>query len=109
MPDAKKNDLVQIHTVILKPSDRADNLPSSTKQVPYECWIKGFLLNKQADKGDNVRIQTLIGRELTGTLYEVTPKYEHDFGTPQEVLLPIGNEAGELLKKNSTAKEMRDG
>jgi len=63
MPDAKKDDLVQIHTVILKPSDRADNLPSSTK------------------------------------LYDVTPKYEHDFGTSQEVLLPIGNEAWKLLEK----------
>lgn len=99
MPDAKKDDLVQIHTVILKPSDRADNLPSSTKRVPYECWVKGFLLDKQAHKGDIVRIQTFIGRELTGTLHDVTPKYEHDFGTPQEVLLPIGNEAGKLLEK----------
>ncbi len=99
MPDAKRDDLVQIHTVILEPSERANNLPSSTKQVPYECWVKGFLLDKCADKGDEVRIETFIGRELTGTLHKVNPTYEHDFGTPQKVLLTIGDEVKKLVEK----------
>ena len=99
MPDAKRDDLVQIHTVILEPPERAGNLPSSTKRVPYECWIKGFLMDKSANRGDEVKIQTFIGRELTGTLYHVNPKYEHDFGAPQVVILSIGTEARKLLEK----------
>ncbi len=43
--------------------------------------------------GDRVRVKTFIGRELTGTLCHVHPKYGHDLGAPQEQILSIGNEA----------------
>jgi hypothetical protein len=97
MPDAERNDLVQIHMTILEPHERADNLPPSTAAAPYECWIKGFLIDKAANVGDTVTIQTLIGREFSGTLYRVNPIYDHNFGTPQKELLPIGNEARHQL------------
>ena len=97
MPDARKGDLVQIHSVILKPDQRPDNLPSSTRAVPYECWIKGFLLNEGANFGDEVAIETFIGRQLSGTLCLVNPMYDHNFGKPQKELLPIGPEAQRQL------------
>jgi hypothetical protein len=77
----------------LEPHERPETLPSSTKSVPYECWIKGFLLNEQATIGDKVRIKTFIGRELSGSLCQVNPAYDHDFGRPQKELLTIGSEA----------------
>ncbi len=92
MADAKKGDLVQIHKVILKPDQRPDSLPESTKSVPYECWIKGFLLNSQATIGEEVQIETFIGRENFGILVSVNPSYDHSFGLPQKELLPIGRE-----------------
>jgi hypothetical protein len=97
MSDAKRGDFVQVLTVVLQPSDRAGNLPSSTKSVPYECWIKGFLVDEAAMKGDQVTIETFIGRNLKGILYEINPKYMHDFGEPQGEILSIGNEARKLI------------
>ena len=96
MADAQKGDLIQIHNIILEPEDRPDTLPESTKAVPFEVWIKGFLLDSKADIGDRVRMKTFIGRELTGTLTAVNPMYDHNFGLPRKELLPIG---GELKKR----------
>ncbi len=92
MHDAKKGDLVQIHRVILEPGERPSTLPDCTKSVPYECWIKGFLLNSQATLGEEVQIETFIGREISGTLVSVQPAYDHSFGLPQKELLSIGRE-----------------
>jgi hypothetical protein len=92
MADAKKGDLVQIHRVILEPGERPGTLPDCTKSVPYECWIKGFLLNSQATLGEEVQIETFIGREISGTLVSVHPAYDHSFGLPQKELLSIGRE-----------------
>ncbi len=92
MADAKKGDLVQIHKVILDPGQRPETLPECTRSVPYECWVKGFLVNREATIGDEVRIETLIGREISGTLVSVNPTYDHNFGLPQKELLYIGRE-----------------
>lgn len=92
MTDAKKGDLVLIHKIILKPDERPDTLPACTKSVPYECWIKGFLLNNQAAIGEEVQIETFIGRKNSGFLVSVNPSYDHSFGVPQKELLPIGRE-----------------
>ena len=100
MLDAKKGDLVKIHKIILEPDERTGNLPSSTKSVPYECWIKGFLLDKNAKLGNEVKIETLIGREISGTLFEVNPTYNHDFGESPKEILSVGNEVKHLLKKS---------
>jgi hypothetical protein len=92
MADARKGDLVQIHKIILNPDQRPDSLPDSTKSVPYECWIKGFLLNNEARIGQEVQTETFIGREISGTLVSVNPVYDHSFGLPQKELLSIGRE-----------------
>jgi hypothetical protein len=97
MSDAKRGDLVQIHKIILEPDQRPNNLPSSTKSVPYECWIKGFLIDEDASIGDAVKIQTFIGREISGVLFQVNPIYDHNFGEPQRELVSIGNEVSKQL------------
>ncbi|UCG99925.1 MAG: 2-amino-4-ketopentanoate thiolase [Deltaproteobacteria bacterium] len=99
MADAKRGDLVQIHKTVLEPDQRPDNLPSCTKSVPYQCWIKGFLIDEDARIGDVVKIQTFIGREISGILYQVSPIYDHNFGESQRELLSIGNEVRKQLEK----------
>jgi hypothetical protein len=99
MADAKRGDLVQIHKTVLEPDQRPDNLPSCTKSVPYQCWIKGFLIDEDARIGDAVKIQTFIGREISGILYQVSPIYDHNFGESQGELLSIGNEVRKQLEK----------
>ena len=97
MSDAKKGDLVQVHKIVLKPDQRPDTLPECTRAVPYEGWVKGFLLNESANFGDEVKIETLIGREISGVLTQVNPTYDHNFGTPQKELVYIGNESRRKL------------
>jgi len=103
MTSAKRGDFIQVHKVILEPNQRMEGLPSSTKYVPYECWIKGFLMNESANMGDEVRVKTLIGREISGALCEVSPKYEHDFGETQEEILSVGYEALQQLENKHKA------
>jgi len=100
---ALRGDLVQIHKVILKPEQRPEGLPECTKSVPYETWIKGFLLDDKAKIGDTVRIETFIGRQLSGTLVEVNPAYTHNFGKPQPTLLAVGRVAEEWIENRRRA------
>ena len=103
--NARRGDLVQIHKVILTPEQRPENIPACTKAVPYEAWIKGFLLDDQARIGDTVKIETFIGREVSGSLTEVNPVYTHNFGKPRPALLPVGMEVKKREKRRQAGHE----
>ena len=77
---AVKGDWVRIHRVILPAEKRTANLPEDTRKVPFEMWVKGHLLC-DGEIGDEVRIQTVSGREEHGTLIEVNPQFEVNFGS----------------------------
>lgn len=77
---AKKGDWVRIHRVILPADQRTVNLPEDTKRVPFEMWVKGHLLS-DGEIGDEVRIKTVSGREEHGTLMEVSPQFDVNFGS----------------------------
>ncbi|KXG78697.1 hypothetical protein AN618_00350 [Fervidicola ferrireducens] len=96
MPDALKGTWVQIHKVVLKPEERSARLPDDTKKVPLEFRLKGFLTH-DANLGDEVEIETLIGRKVKGTLVKINPEYEHGFGRPVPELLSIGMELRKIL------------
>jgi hypothetical protein len=49
--------------------------------------------------GDEVKIETFIGREISGVLEQVNPVYNHNFGVPQKELLNIGSESRKKLGK----------
>jgi hypothetical protein len=92
----KKGEWVRIHKIILKPSERAPQVPDDTKKVPLEMWVKGFL-DAESDMGGEVSITTVTGRKETGTLIEVNPYYEHDFGKFVPELLEIDKKVKEML------------
>ncbi|ACB84750.1 2-amino-4-oxopentanoate thiolase subunit OrtA [Natranaerobius thermophilus] len=96
---AKKGEWVQIHNTVLSPEERPANLPEETKQVPLEMWVKGFLIDEQAKVGDQVEIETVIGRKVRGELVRVSPGYKHDFGVPPTELLSIGKELRARMKE----------
>jgi len=75
----KKNSWVQIKKVILKPEERAHNLPEATKKVPLLMWVKGYLL-EDANIKDIVTVKTVTGRFESGELIEVNPAYLHTYG-----------------------------
>lgn len=91
MSTIRKGTWVEIEQVVLQPEQRADSLPPDTKQVPYILRVSGFLL-EDAEMGQKVRIQTIIGRELSGELKVINPSYRHSFGTVIPELLTIGTE-----------------
>ncbi|ADL08237.1 2-amino-4-oxopentanoate thiolase subunit OrtA [Thermosediminibacter oceani] len=96
MPDAVKGTWVQIHRVVLKSEERSPHLPDDTKKVPLELRLKGFLTH-DACIGDEVEIETLIGRRVKGRLVKVNPEYDHGFGRPVPELLTIGMELRKIL------------
>ena len=70
---------MRIHRVILSAQERTANLPEDTKRVPFELWVKGHLLC-DGEIGDEVTIRTVSGRKEHGTLMEVDPQFDVNFG-----------------------------
>lgn len=100
MSQAQQNDWVQIYRVILPVGERAPQVPKETAMVPLEMWVKGFLVEAQADIGTDVTIRSLAGRLLQGKLVAIQPCYEVNYGCPQSELLTIGVELKTLLEGN---------
>lgn len=94
----KKGTWVEIQDTILKADDRTANIPEETKKVPYLMRVRGFLL-EDAEFGDEVKIKTMIGRELKGKLHKSEPAYSHNFGKTVPELLKIGIELQEELRE----------
>ncbi len=82
---------VEIEQVILTPAQRAPNVPQDTRNTSYVMHVSGFL-QAAAKIGDEVKVKTLIGRELSGRLIVVDPHYTHSFGVTVPELLLIGKE-----------------
>jgi hypothetical protein len=96
MSAAKKGDWVQIHQIVLKPEERAPQVPEDTKTVPLELWVKGTALH-DAEQGSVVEIETITGRRVMGELVAVNPRYTHDFGDFVPELLKVDLQLREIL------------
>lgn len=89
---AKKGEWVEIENVLLPAGSRAPQAPMDTQSVPLMEWHKGYLLNETAEIGDEVLIDTLIGRRLKGRLSDIGPKHRYDYGMPVKELIDVGTE-----------------
>lgn len=96
MISAKKGDWVQIHQILLKPGERAPQVPEDTKKVPLELWVKG-IVQEDAKIGSMVEIITTTGRRVKGELTAVNPKYMHDYGDFVPELLKVDMQLKEIL------------
>ena len=97
--DAKKGTWVRIHNIVLKSEERSPHLPEDTRKVPLEMWVKGFLLNDEANIGDMVEVETYKGRREKGKLAEANPYYTHSFGKCVPELLYIGRQLRGIISK----------
>jgi hypothetical protein len=95
---AEKGTWVEIHSKVLPAGERAPQVPQDTQNVPLVMRTKGFLL-QAAQVGDEVEIETCIGRHITGTLVIINPAYTHSFGPPIDELLTIGREVRAILRE----------
>lgn len=80
-----KDTVVQIERVILKCTERAENLPEDTKKVPLKMRVKGkLLLDSNLDAF--VKIITQTNRIEEGYLIMKEPYFEHSYGLYVKVL-----------------------
>ena len=100
---AKLNDYVEIEIMVLEPKDRSKNVPEDTAKLPYKAFIKGHLVNQEANLGDMVKIKSPIGREIEGVLSNILPPFTHGYGHPIPELLTVGNELKEILDESGEA------
>lgn len=96
----KKGSWVEVQRIVLQPNERSSRLPEDSKKVPYEMRARGFLLH-DGSVGDEVEIETLIGRMITGKLISHNPSYSHGYGPPILELLNIGENEKKLLSKKA--------
>ena len=87
----KAGEWVEIACVLLEPADRAAGLPSETAEKPLLMWVKGFAA-ADAALGDDVEVETMTGRRVTGELSAVNPGYFHTFGDPVPELNDVGRD-----------------
>ena len=95
----KKHSWVLIENVLLTKEERAANIPEDTRNTDLMEWCKGFT-QEEANIGDIVEIVTVTGRKIKGTIKEVNPGYNHNFGEFIPDILYIGMQAREILRNN---------
>jgi hypothetical protein len=84
-------DWVEVERVLLEPADRSSSLPSDTAAQPLLVWVKGFATGP-ARVGQEVTLETMTGRSVTGRLSAVKPGYFHTFGDPIPELAHVGRD-----------------
>jgi 2-amino-4-ketopentanoate thiolase alpha subunit len=88
---ARKGDWVEVECKLLDPADRSKNLPPETAEKPLMMWVKGFARG-DALMGEELTIDTMTGREVTGALSAVNPGYYITYGDPIPELVHIGRD-----------------
>ncbi|MCI7145430.1 MAG: 2-amino-4-oxopentanoate thiolase subunit OrtA [Clostridiales bacterium] len=94
---AKKGDWVRIHSVVLKADERTAKLPDDTQKCDLEQWTKGFLQEDSAEIGDEVTVETAVGRIVKGTMIDDFPYYTHSYGVFVPELIQIDKQLREEM------------
>jgi hypothetical protein len=88
---AHKGDWVEVEVQLLEPADRSKNLPPETAEKPLMMWVKGFA-EGQAALGEELTVETITGRRVTGSLSAVNPGYSITYGDPIPELMHVGRD-----------------
>jgi len=92
----KKGTWVEVEEIVLTPKDRAMNIPDETKITPIKAWIRGKCLN-DCELGNEMQVETNIGRIAKGIIVEIEPGYYHTYGNYVEEISNIGKQAREII------------
>jgi hypothetical protein len=85
------DDWVEVEYVLLEPADRSTNLPADTASQPLRVWVKGFA-TIPAGIGEELTVETITRRDVSGRLSAVNPGYFHTFGDPIPELVHVGRD-----------------
>ena len=88
---AREGDWVEVECKLLDPADRSKNLPPETADKPLMMWVKGFSQG-EAGMGDDLTVETMTGRRVTGALSAVNPGYFITYGNPIPELTKVGRD-----------------
>jgi 2-amino-4-ketopentanoate thiolase alpha subunit len=88
---AREGDWVEVECKLLDPADRSSNLPPETAEKPLMMWVKGFALGEAA-VGEELTVETMTGRKVTGSLSAVDPGYFITYGKPIPELGHVGRD-----------------
>ncbi len=94
---AKKGDWVRVHGIVLKADERKAKIPKDTQECDFEMWVKGYLLDNEAEVGDTVNVETATGRREIGILLEENPQYTHSFGAFVPEIIEIDKRLREII------------
>ncbi len=78
---AREGDWVEVECKLLDPADRSKNLPPETAEKPLMMWVKGFALGEAA-MGEELTIETITGRQVTGVALGGEPRLLHHVRRP---------------------------
>jgi len=92
----KKGTWVEIEEIVLTPEDRAKNIPEETRITPLKCWIRGNCTT-DCELGENIEIETNVGRIVKGILVDVEPGYYHTYGKYVSEIGNVGKQARKIL------------
>ncbi len=82
---------VEVERVLLEPADRSAALPPETAEKPMLVWVNGFATG-EAGLGEDMTVETMTGRLVTGRLSAINPGYFHTFGNPIPELIGVGRD-----------------
>ena len=82
---------VEVEIVLLEPSERAANVPPETAEKPLVMWVNGFARGEAA-LGEELVVETMTGRLVTGRLSNARPGYYHTFGDHIAELAHVGSD-----------------
>jgi hypothetical protein len=88
---AREGDWVEVECKLLDPADRSTNLPPETAEKPLMMWVKGFATGDAA-MGEELTVETITGRKVTGALSAVNPGYFITYGNPIPELTHVGRD-----------------
>lgn len=92
----KKGEWVRIHSIVLKAAERTGKIPEDTQKCDLEMWTKGWL-QEDAEIGDEVTVETAVGRLEKGTLLEVGPYYTHSYGKFVPEIVKIDKQLRDII------------
>jgi 2-amino-4-ketopentanoate thiolase alpha subunit len=91
-----KGTWIEIEKIVLTSKERAQNIPEETKITPFKCWIRGICLS-DCELGDEVEVETNVGRIVKGIAVDVEPGYYHTYGEYVKEMGNVGKQAREMI------------